>query len=330
MRVLVVGGAGYIGSHVAKALADSSITPIIYDNLSTGHKCLANGYELVVAHLADTEALRRSLENVTAVIHLAASCSVAESVVDPRTYFNNNVVNSLRLMDACLDSNVRYLIVSSSCAAYGVPEVNPISEQAPAVPVNPYGLSKLMIDQMLHDYSRVYDLKYIALRYFNAAGADEGCQLVEDHHPETHLIPAVLQVINGMRASVEVYGNNYPTPDGTCIRDFVHVSDLAEAHALALKYLMEDGRSGVINLGSGVGYSVMQVIRAVERVTQQKVPFVVKAPRPGDPPMLTADPSLAQSLLGWRARRTLDEMIQTAWMAMARQISQRQELSARC
>jgi UDP-arabinose 4-epimerase len=326
MRVLVVGGAGYIGSHVAHAVSTMPAVPIIYDNLSTGHEPVDKHFQFIKADLADGDTLRTSLENVDAVIHLAASCSVGESVSDPRGYFSNNVVNSLRLMNACLDCGVRFIIISSSCAAYGVPETSPISEKTVPAPINPYGLSKLIVDQMLHAYSIAYKLNYVALRYFNAAGANTEANLVEDHDPETHLIPSALHAVVGIRDFLEIYGDDYPTPDGTCIRDYIHVSDLAAAHVSALNYLMGGGNSCVINLGSGRGYSVMEIIKTIQNITGQEIPLAIRGRRPGDPPVLIADSSLAQSLLGWQAKRTLEEMVQSAWI-MTNRVAKEQKIT---
>ena len=312
MVVLVVGGAGYIGSHTAHALRSQGHEVIIYDNLSTGHASLAAGFELIVGDAADSSTLRRILPRVDAVMHFAACAYVGESVVHPRKYFENNVRSGLALLHAVLDSPVRKFVFSSSCAVYGVPAILPITERSPRCPVNPYGASKLAFEHALEAYDRAYGLRFVAFRYFNAAGADEEGRVGEMHSPETHLIPRAFEALAGDRDALEVYGNDYPTDDGTCVRDYVHVSDLAEAHVLGLEYL-ERGESLELNLGTGQGHSVKEVIAAIERVTGRTVPTQLGARRSGDPAELVADPRSGEQLLQWRASRSLDEMVSTAW-----------------
>ena len=312
MRVLVVGGAGYIGSHVAHALKRRRYEVVIYDNLSTGHTALAQGFELIVGDISDGAKLAAVLRRIDAVMHFAAYAYVGESVANPRKYFDNNVVGGLSLVNAVVDSNVRKLIFSSTCAVYGVPVRMPITEENPRLPVNPYGVSKLMFERALEAYEQAYGLHFVSFRYFNAAGADEEGKAGEDHDPETHLIPSAFEAIHGERPALEIYGDDYPTADGTCVRDYIHVNDLAEAHVLGLEHL-EQGRSAALNLGTGKGHSVREVISTIERITGREVPKRITARRAGDPPELVADPSLAERTLHWKARRSLEEIVATAW-----------------
>jgi UDP-glucose 4-epimerase len=313
LSILVVGGAGYIGSHTARALRRRGYEVIIYDNLSRGHAFLADGFDLIVADLADQAQLSRAMSRVDAVMHFAAHSQVGESVQKPRIYFQNNVELGLTLLNCALDAGVRRFVFSSTCAVYGVPQIVPITEDTPRQPVNPYGTSKLFFENALEAYDRAYGLRYMSLRYFNAAGADESGEIGELHDPETHLIPAALKAITGERGQLELFGSDYPTPDGTCVRDYIHVNDLAEAHVLALKELEAGKSSAALNLGTGVGCSVKEVISMIEEVTGSKVPRRVAARRPGDPPVLVADPSRARSLLQWQAKRSLREIVETAW-----------------
>jgi UDP-glucose-4-epimerase GalE len=312
LAVLVVGGAGYIGSHAAQVLRRRGYDVIIYDNLSTGHKDLADGFELIVGDIADSAKLAKILNRCDAVMHFAASAYVGISVKDPRRYFQNNVINALTLLNAVMESRVRRFIFSSTCAVYGNPVKVPITEDNPRQPVNPYGATKLAFENALESYSRAYELRYVSFRYFNAAGADESGCIGESHDPETHLIPLIFEAIQGKRAALDIFGDDYPTPDGTCVRDYIHVTDLAEAHVLGLEYL-SNSTSGAMNLGTGQGYSVHEVVSAVERVTGHKVPTHIGARRAGDPAQLVADPALAEKLLKWKAQRSLDEIISTAW-----------------
>jgi UDP-glucose-4-epimerase GalE len=317
--VLVIGGAGYIGSHTARALRRRGHDVLIYDNLSTGHARLAAGFELLQADDADVIALSAALRRVDAVMHFAARAYVGESVKDPRRYFKNNVEAGLVLLNACLDCGVRRLIFSSTCAVYGVPERVPIGELSPRQPVNPYGVSKLFFEQALDAYDRAYALRFASLRYFNAAGADESGEIGEMHDPESHLIPLAMQAASGERPELEIFGTDYPTPDGTCVRDYIHVNDLAEAHITALERLASGGDSMAVNLGTGHGYSVKEVLNEVEQVSGLKVPVRLAPRRPGDPPELVADPSLAQKLLDWKATRSLEDIVTTAWKWMQKQ-----------
>ncbi len=311
--ILVVGGAGYIGSHAAHALRRHGYEVLIYDNLSRGHRFLAEGFELLEAAIADRSDLSRALDRVSGIMHFAADSQVGESVENPRKYFDNNVEGGLTLLNAALDAGVKRFIFSSTCAVYGIPAKVPITEDTPRRPVNPYGMSKLFFENALESYGRAYGLRSISLRYFNAAGADENGTIGELHDPETHLIPSALKAITGERGPLELFGEDYPTPDGTCIRDYIHVSDLAEAHVLALKQLDTITASERYNLGTGQGASVREVIATIEDVTGATVPRRMGPRRPGDPPELVADPSCAQAALGWKATRSLRDIVHTAW-----------------
>jgi UDP-glucose-4-epimerase GalE len=318
LNVLVVGGAGYIGSHAARALRRRGHQVIIYDNLSTGHASAASGFELIRGDIRDSGTLAGALRRGDAAMHFAAFAYVGESVENPRKYFANNVEAGLALLNACVDCEVRNLIFSSTCAVYGVPEKVPITEDSPRQPINPYGVSKLFFERALEAYDRAYDLRYASLRYFNAAGADESGEIGELHEPETHLIPRALQAVAGTQPPLELFGTDYPTPDGTCVRDYIHVNDLADAHVLALERLSEGANSFAANLGTGRGYSVREVLDSVKQVTGQAVPIRVAGRRAGDPPSLVADPCRAENLLRWKASRSLQEMVATAWNWMQR------------
>ncbi len=313
MKILVTGGAGYIGSHTASAIETSGHTPIIFDNFSTGHKWAVGSKPLVEADLADAASIRRVVEQyrVDAVIHFAAHADVSESIKDPQKYFHNNVLGTLNLLDAMVDLGVKYLVYSSTCATYGLPEKLPISEDHPQCPVSPYGESKLFVERMLDWYERAYDLRWVALRYFNAAGASG--ELGECHDPETHLIPLAIQAaITGV--PLAIFGTDYPTEDGTAVRDYIHVDDLAEAHLLAIDYLLKEGKSRALNLGTGQGHSVRQVLKMVEQVSGLKAPWQAAARRPGDPPTLVADNQAAAEVLGWRPEHSsLREIVESAW-----------------
>lgn len=313
MVVLVVGGAGYIGSHTARALRRAGHQVRIYDNLSTGHAFLADGFKLLIADIQDSCTLAAAMQGVDAVMHFAAHAYVGESVIAPRKYFDNNVASALVLLNAALDGGVRRLIFSSSCAVYGTPKSLPITEHSLRAPINPYGASKLFFENALEAYDRAYALRSARLRYFNAAGADESGEIGELHHPETHLIPLALQAAAQNGPALQMYGDDYETPDGTCIRDYVHVNDLADAHVLALDRLMATNDSLSLNLGHGSGYSVRQVLATVKLVTGHSVPCQLAARRPGDPPVLVADATRARQLLGWSAKRDLRDIVSTAW-----------------
>ena len=316
MAILVLGGAGYIGSHAARALQRSGYEVVLYDNLSTGFRCLAQGFELVEGDIADEAKLRPVLARVDAVMHFAAHAYVGESVENPRKYFQNNVLGALSLLNSVLDAGIRRFVFSSTCAVYGIPEQIPITEQTPREPVNPYGAAKLFFENALEAYSCAYGLCSVSLRYFNAAGADESGEIGEIHDPETHLIPRALAATTANGPELQVHGSDYPTPDGTCIRDYVHVNDLAEAHVRALQHLEKGGDSLAINLGTGRGYSVLGVIQAAESTTGRPVRRKIGPRRPGDPPILVADPAKAQRVLGWTAKRNLADIVSSAWTWM--------------
>lgn len=318
MVVLVIGGAGYIGSHTARALKHAGHEAIIFDNLSTGYEFLASGFELVKGDMLDAGALARVLPRAEAIMHFAAHAYVGESVTNPRKYFRNNVEGGLSLLNAALEAGVKKIIFSSTCAVYGEPAKVPIEENIPRQPVNPYGVSKLFFEQALEAYDRAYGFRYASLRYFNAAGADESGEIGELHEPETHLIPLALGAAAGTRPELQVFGSDYPTPDGTCIRDYIHVNDLASAHVKALEQLAAGNDSFAVNLGTGTGASVREVISAVEKVTGKPVPHKIVPRRPGDPPELVANPAKAQKLLNWKATRGLDNIVGTAWNWMER------------
>ncbi|MGB6160281.1 MAG: UDP-glucose 4-epimerase GalE [Acidobacteriaceae bacterium] len=313
--ILVTGGAGYIGSHAARALAARGYIPVTYDSLVYGHRWAVQWGPFVQGDIGDRALLVKVMREhrVSAVLHFAAFAYVGESMIHPEKYFENNVTKSLALLDASLEVGVPHVVFSSSCATYGMPDRMPITEDTPQLPVNPYGETKLIVERALRWYGTAHPLSWIALRYFNAAGAEPENGLGEVHDPETHLIPLVLDAAMGRR-TVEVYGNDYPTNDGTCVRDYIHVSDLAEAHVLALEYLMAGGPSMALNLGTGEGHSVNEVIGMVQRVTDRTVPHRVAPRRAGDPAVLVADPSLAGKILGWRPQRSsLESIVSSAW-----------------
>jgi UDP-glucose-4-epimerase GalE len=315
VSVLIVGGAGYIGSQTAKRVAQAGLEPVVLDNLVHGHRWAVKWGPFVEGDLADGALLRNVLEDhqVTAVVHFAAYAYVGESVANPRKYYRNNVAGTLNLLDAMLDAGVRDIVFSSTCATYGDPVRVPIDEAHPQRPVNPYGDTKLAIERALHWYGRAHGLRFAALRYFNAAGADPDGEVGEDHDPETHLIPLAIEAALGGKA-LEIYGTDYPTPDGTAIRDYIHVQDLADAHVAALDRLRGGAPSLCVNLGTGRGHSVREVIAAVETVSGNQVPARESARRAGDPPELVADARLAADVLGWKARLPgLETIVAHAW-----------------
>ena len=317
MAILVLGGAGYIGSHAARALRRSGYEVVLYDNLSTGFRRLAQGFELVEGDIADEARLRPVLARVDAVMHFAAHAYVGESVENPRKYFQNNVVGALSLLNSALAAGIRRFVFSSTCAVYGIPERIPITEQTAREPLNPYGASKLFFENALAAYGRAYGLRSVSLRYFNAAGADENGETGELHDPETHLIPLALVASTTNGPELQIYGSDYPTPDGTCVRDYVHVNDLADAHVRALQYLERNGVDSLAtNLGTGRGHSVLEIIQAAENATGRPVRRKIGPRRPGDPPVLVADPAKAQSVLGWTAKRNLADIVSSAWTWM--------------
>jgi UDP-glucose-4-epimerase GalE len=315
-NILVTGGAGYIGSHTAKALARAGYRPVTYDSLVYGHRHAVQWGPFVEGDIADTGKLERVIrdEAIEAVVHFAAFAYVGESVTKPEIYFQNNVVGSLSLLDAMRVTGVKPIVFSSTCATYGMPDRMPITEETLQRPINPYGETKLMIERALAWYGPAHDIRSVSLRYFNACGADPDGEIGEEHDPETHLIPLILDAAAGKRAQIDVYGTDYPTPDGTAIRDYIHVQDLADAHVKALSYLFDGGETTQINLGTGTGNSVKEVIDAVERVTGRPVPRREVARRAGDPPELVADPTKANRLLGWQPQMSdIDSIIRTAW-----------------
>ena len=314
--ILVTGGAGYIGAHACKALAAAGYSPVTYDSLVYGHKRAVKWGPFEKGDILDSERLAEVMQRhkPSAVMHFAAFAYVGESVTDPAKYYRNNVVGTLSLLDTARMHGVSRIVFSSTCATYGIPDTVPISEDTPQKPINPYGASKLMIERVLSDYGDAYGISSVALRYFNAAGADADGEIGESHDPETHLIPRVLDAASGVRPHITILGDDYPTPDGTCIRDYVHVTDLAEAHVRALDNLGEGNLRRAYNLGTGSGFSVAQVIAAAERVTGRKIPVVIGARRPGDPAQLLADASLLARELDWKARHSsLDHILETAW-----------------
>lgn len=313
MRVLVTGGSGYVGSHTVRELVHAGHSIQIYDNLSTGNRELSRGFDLIEGDISDVNALSIHLKEIDAVMHFAASAYVGESVTNPRKYFRNNVESALKLLDAVLASDVRLFIFSSTCATYGTPKQLPIVENSPQEPINPYGATKLFLEQVLSAYSVSHGLRFAALRYFNAAGAHADGNIGEVHNPETHLIPLALKAVLGTAPPLTVFGKNLNTSDGTCIRDFIHVSDLGSAHVLALEYLAAGGDSVCLNLGTGRGTSIAQLLATVERITGSTVPHIFSGARPGDPAILYADPSRSKEVLGWEAKRDLDEIVTSAW-----------------
>lgn len=314
--VLVTGGAGYVGSHACKALARAGYTPVTYDSLVMGHEWAVRWGPLEVGDIRDEARLVEVMRRLRpeAVLHFAASAYVGESVTHPAEYYSNNVAGSLALLNAMRRSGTGRLVFSSTCAVYGVPASMPIAEDAATDPINPYGATKRTVERMLADFGHAYGIRSIALRYFNAAGADPDLETGEQHDPETHLIPIVLDVAAGVRPFVTIHGSDHPTPDGTCVRDYTHVTDLASAHVLALARLGEEGSRPAINLGTGIGVSVAQVIEAARAVTGRPIATVAGPRRAGDPPTLVADPRLAGSELGWRAEiPSIEAIIGTAW-----------------
>ena len=316
-HLLVVGGAGYIGSHMVLDLVRAGYPVVTLDNLSRGHRALIPGGEFVEGDMGNPADLERVFQQypIKAVMHFAAHSQVGESVQQPLMYYRNNVANTVTLLEAMQQAGVNHFIFSSSAAVYGEPEKTPITEGHPCTPTNPYGTTKLTVEHILQDVSQATDLSYCSLRYFNAAGADRSGDIGERHEPETHLIPLVLQVATGERASIKIFGDDYPTPDGTCLRDYIHVSDLTQAHLLALESLLQGGGSATYNLGNSTGYSVKQIIEAARRITGHEIPAEMAARRAGDPAVLVADSTLAREALEWLpSYENIEEIIQSAWL----------------
>ncbi len=321
--ILIVGGAGYIGSHTNKLLHQKGFETVVFDNLIYGHREFVKWGEFVLGDLSFKEQLRLCFKKypVESVMHFGAFAYVGESVIDPAKYYQNNVVNTINLLEIMREFGVRYLIFSSTCATYGLPETVPITESHPQRPINPYGKSKLMIEEILKDYDMAYGIRHINLRYFNAAGADPDCEIGESHNPETHLIPLAISAALGVIDSIRIFGTDYPTKDGTCIRDYIHVSDLADAHVKALEYLRTTDKSDVFNLGNGLGYSVREVIDTVRWMAKTDFKVIETARREGDPPVLISGMQKAKDILGWTPRYSqVDEIIKTAFRWHSRRI----------
>ncbi|MCL6098682.1 MAG: UDP-glucose 4-epimerase GalE [Bacteroidetes bacterium] len=316
MRILVTGGAGYIGSHFVRMALKGNDEVIVADNLSRGHQeSIPDGVQFEKVDIRDAEKISEVIRKHSpeAVVHFAAFAYVGESVEHPEIYYQNNVIGSYNLIRAAVESKVKYFVFSSTCSVYGSPGKVPISEEAQTNPINPYANTKLMIEMMLKDFQSAYGMKYVSLRYFNAAGADDSGEIGESHNPEPHLIPIVLEVANGKREKVSVFGNDYNTPDGTCIRDYIHVNDLSDAHIRALEFLAKGNESTIINLGTGAGNSVMEIIKTAESITGKKIEFKIAERRKGDPAILVADNTKALKILNWKPKYTIDNIIRTAW-----------------
>ncbi len=316
MKILVTGGAGYIGSHFVKLLKANGHEPVVVDNLSRGHKeAVIKDVILEETDILDFPDLADVFKNhmPDAVVHFAAFAYVGESVEHPEMYYKNNVIGSMNLINACVEFGVNKFVFSSTCSIYGNPLKVPISESESSKPINPYANTKLMIEMMLKDYEIAHGLKHVALRYFNAAGADPSGELGESHEPETHLIPLVLQTAQKKRDKILVFGNDYNTPDGTCIRDYIHILDLADAHLKALNYLNDGKDSTFINLGTGSGNSVLEIIQKAKSITGNEIPFEIVDRRAGDPAILVADNKKAKELLDWSPKYSIDEILKTAW-----------------
>lgn len=315
-RILVTGGAGYIGSHTVKELVKRGYKVVVLDNLSNGNLTSLENVKYINGDIGDISTVTSLLasEDIDAVINFAALAYVGESVSNPKKYYENNVVKGKALLDAIVESGVKKIVFSSSCATYGIPEKVPINEDEKQWPVNPYGWTKLMFEQMMRDYDNAYNLKFVSLRYFNAAGADADGLIGEMHDPETHVIPILLQNALGIRKKFSVFGTDYDTRDGSCIRDYIHVTDLADAHIRAIEYLFENKKSDFFNLGTGEGITVLELVDAVERITGKKLNVSLENRRPGDPDALVADNSKARQLLGWNPiHSSIDNIIKTAW-----------------
>lgn len=316
MRLLVTGGAGYIGSNFARRALAEGVEVVVFDNLSRGHReAIPEKATFFEGDLLDKPSIERCFaeNSIDAVVHFAAFAYVGESVENPALYYENNVVGSFNLIDAARRADIRRFVFSSTCSIYGNPERVPISEDEPDKPINPYAQTKLAIEHMLRDYSAAYGMRHAALRYFNAAGAAFDGETGESHDPEPHLVPITLNTAMGKRDKIFIFGDDYPTPDGTCVRDFIHVDDLADAHLLALKYLEDGGESTVINLGTGDGNSVKEIIQRAEKITGKKIPTETAPRREGDPARLVADNAKAKKILGWKPKHDADAVLESAW-----------------
>lgn len=315
MKVLVSGGAGYIGSHAVRQLKRNGFEPVVFDNLFKGHRQAIQGVEFFKGDLLDKESLKQCFKehDVAGVMHFAAHSLVGESMQEPYMYYENNVVGSLNLFKAAMDAGVDKFIFSSTAAVYGQPDTVPITEGCKKAPLNVYGRTKLVIENMLRDFSDIYGIRYKALRYFNAAGADKSGDIGEDHTPESHLIPIIFQFVNGRRDKLCVFGDDYDTHDGTCIRDYIHVTDLADAHILALKDLLDGGQSDAYNLGSEKGFSVLEIIKAAERAAGTDIRYDIAERRAGDPSVLIASSEKIRKVLGWKPKYGINDILQSAW-----------------
>lgn len=316
MNILICGGAGYIGSYMAKMLASNNHKITVYDNLSTGHRQAVKWGKLVVGDLLDQQTLHNVFDKgcFEAVMHFSAKSLVGESMLDPALYYSNNVTGTLNLLEAMLKHQVKKFVFSSSAATFGNPVSELIDESHPQVPINTYGHTKLMVETILKDYAKAYGLDSVSLRYFNAAGADPEAEVGESHDPETHIIPNVLKSLLSDQSALKVFGSDYPTPDGTCVRDYIHISDLCTAHLQALEYMESHEGAYGFNLGNGKGFSIMEIIKAAEQVTGRKVNFTSEARRAGDPPILVANSNLVKEKLGWQAQyREIEDILSTAW-----------------
>lgn len=316
MKILVVGGAGYIGSHMIKRFQDTDYEIDILDNLSTGFELKAQNYKLHICDLSDKDHVHQILKEnkYEAVMHFASYINVGESYSNPNKYYENNVTNTLNLLDSMVDLKILNFIFSSSAAVYGEPQINPITEDQMVSPVSPYGNTKAIVEKILKDYDKAHGLKYVSLRYFNACGAHTDGSIGERHNPETHLIPLILQVASGRREIFSIYGEDYETKDGTCIRDYVHVMDLAEAHLLSLEDLIQNQKSDIYNIGNNIGFSIKEIINVAETITHQKIPYEILARRKGDPTQLIADNTKIIEKLNWSANYSdLNTIIMTAW-----------------
>jgi len=316
LKVLITGGAGYIGSHVVKALGEKGYNLLIVDNLSNGHREAVLYGKLAIGDIRDKEFIKKVISEFTpdVVMHFSAFIEVGISVKEPLSFYKNNVIGTLNLLEVLIENKIDKFIFSSTAAVYGIPEKIPIPEEHRINPINPYGKTKAVIEKALEDFSKAYNFKYVSLRYFNASGADPSGKIGESHNPETHLIPLVLQTAKGERDAIRIYGTDYPTEDGSCIRDYIHVNDLADAHILAMKYLVEGGESDVFNCGYGYGYSVREVIETAKKITGKNFKVIEDKRREGDPPVLIADSKKLKKKLNWKPKYDdLETIIKTAW-----------------